>query len=167
MGLRPAPCLFFSDRSDSLARGTSIDSLPVMIDTISRVEAWLDAAARRLAARESGQQAKEPRTVKEVVESMNAAAKSGSAPAMTLESALVGHPHLLARLSTDAGIIDRWTAQLMNPGAYSPVMFQQAGDPSARLAASQEAQFRLTEQLLNVYRFANRPRNGIIVDALA
>jgi hypothetical protein len=154
------------------AAGTPFVSLNrVMVDTISRVEAWLSVAAHQATLRAHGTLPVEDDAAQRAIDERREASRVLNAPPIVpLDIVLARRAREFASLSTNAGIVDRWTAQLLNP-APQPCNCRCGPGPLSMNGSTAPAplpalETRVTHQLLTSYRTISKTNTGRLIDTV-
>lgn len=136
-----------------------------MIDTISRVEAWLAVASHRAINRAEGQDLANQDAVQEVVDERRRAAEDRHVLVnLPLDIVLAKQAREYAALTASAAIVDRWSAQLLNPPEHVCRCRHDLPQPPA--SKLQQLETRVVNQLLNTYRTITRTNTGRLIDVV-
>ena len=140
-------------------------ALGVMIDTISRVEAWLAVASHRAASRSQSPEVQNDTAVEEVVNERRQAAESQNVLVnLPLEIVLARQAREYASLTANAAIVDRWSTQLLNPPVQHCSCRHGAG--GSGVPEIQTLDTRVVTEMLNSYRTITRTDTGRLIDVV-
>lgn len=164
--------MFFWDVSDSCERGTPLETSPEMPDTISRVEAWLSVFAGRWADRSDPSRQLDDEAARHTDRAEQQRAHELAAPAyIPLDVVLAKRARQFAALSSQASLVDLWTAQLRaRPYLSADHCCCEGSKIPAVAGASVESLRRLehdvTTRMIDTYRLISRTNNGRLIDVV-